>query len=241
MRSVVLALIGFVLLVGFTPVHADDLVARSRAAYASLGSYSDTGVVTYEATGLTERYTFKTYYRAPRHLYFEFDNEKKSGGRQQILWKEGGDLQSWNSATRVFETIPTASGREVATISSAAGTTYGTSVLILSLLFPKSGLIGTIGELADASAAGMEDIGGRRCYKLVGVARSTYASGQVTNARATSIWIDTETLLVRRVFTDTPKNYPVGSIARLTTTLDPQLNPALEDGRFHFVVPNLQK
>lgn len=241
MRSMFPALIGFVLVVGFTPVQADDLIARSRAAYASLRSYSDTGVVTYEANGYTERYTFKTYYRAPRHLYFEFDNDKKAGGRQQIFWKEGGDLQTWNSATRVFETIPVASGREVATIGGAAGTTYGTAVLILSLLFQKSGLIGTIGEFANGSDVGTEDIGGRRCYKLVGVARSTYASGQVTNVRATTIWIDAETLLVRRVFTDTPKNYPVGSIARLATTLEPQLNPTLEDGRFRFVVPNLQK
>jgi hypothetical protein len=48
-------------------------------------------------------------------------------------------------------------------------------------------------------------------------------------------------MLVRQVFTDTPKSYPVGSIARSTTTIEPQLNPMLDDARFHFLVPNLQK
>ena len=53
-------------------------------------------------------------------------------------------------------------------------------------------------------------------------------------------WIDAETMLVRKVFEDTPKGYPAGSYSRLTVTIEPQANATLDDGKFQFTVPTSQ-
>jgi hypothetical protein len=74
----------------------------------------------------------------------------------------------------------------------------------------------------------------------VGVARSTYRTGHEHNVRRTTIWIDQETLLVRKIFEDTPRGTPATSIMRVTTTFEPVLNPTIEDSRFRFVAPTGQ-
>jgi hypothetical protein len=51
-----------------------------------------------------------------------------------------------------------------------------------------------------------------------------------------TVWIDAQTLLVRRVFEDTAEG--TGSDAnRFTTTFEPQANPTLDDARFAFTPP----
>ena len=119
--------------------------------------------------------------------------------------------------------------------------TAGASTQMASLLFAGAGLVSTMGELADMTPAGTETINGRPAYKLMGVARSMYGTGYEHNVRRTTVWIDTETLLVRRIFEDTPKGIPAGSRSRKTTTFNAQKNPALDDSQFRFVVPTLQK
>ncbi len=89
------------------------------------------------------------------------------------------------------------------------------------------------------SAAGTEVVGGRPCQKFVGVAKSTYqTSGRVVNVRGTSVWIDAESLLVRKVFEDTPEGGAAGYANQVTTTFEPQVNPVLDDSRFHFTPPS---
>ena len=63
---------------------AEDILDRSRAMYAGLNSYSDTGVVVNEfGTSSKERHTFTTYFsRAPRGFYFDFLEFKK----EQAQW-----------------------------------------------------------------------------------------------------------------------------------------------------------
>ena len=75
----------------------------------------------------------------------------------------------------------------------------------------------------------------------MGVARSVYPSGKVTNIRNATVWIDAETFLIRQVFTDTPKGYPMGQISRLTITYEPRLNPSLPDSLFAFTPPSGQQ
>src|SRR5262245_51264858 len=56
---------------------ADDVLARSRAMYAGLRSYADTGTVLHEfSVSSKERHTFTTYFnRSPRRFYFDFKKE----------------------------------------------------------------------------------------------------------------------------------------------------------------------
>lgn len=231
------------------PPRAADILAQSRAAYAALASYADEGLVTEEATGFVERARFRTSFRQPTHFFYEYEglSTKYASGIEapdrahQVLWMAGGDLEKWDAVLRTHDTYPRAAGGQVSAVASTGARTRGTGVLIPSLLFSKSRLVGTIQEFADFEVAGAESVGGHPCHKLIGVARSTYPSGQVVNVRPTTVWIDTRTLLIRKVFTDTPKGYPAGSIQRLTITIEPRANPALADSVFRFVVPEAQE
>ena len=64
-----------------------------------------------------------------------------------------------------------------------------------------------------------------------------YPSGQMTNVRQVTVWIDAESLLVRKVFEDTPKGYAIGSYLRTTVTIEPRANSKLDDSKFQFRVP----
>jgi hypothetical protein len=187
-------------------------------------------------TNIVNRHTFKTYYRAPRHFYFEFTEDKAAGGSVLAIWCEGGDFETWWTDTKVHSKYPP--GQGTAAFTTAVSFTMGSAIQIPSLLFSGAGLVGTLGELGDLTSAGTEPIGGRPTHKLTGTARSTYAAtGRVVNERAVIVWIDAETLLIRRIFEDTPTNFPAGARNRITTTFDPQANPALDDSRFRFTVP----
>ena len=48
-----------------------------------------------------------------------------------------------------------------------------------------------------------------------------------------TVWIDAESLLIRKVV-EVPKDVLPGQIARVTTTFQPQANPKLDDARFTF-------
>lgn len=228
------------------PVFAEDILAKSRVVYASLKSYSDSGTVAAEFDGFVERAKFRTRYRAPNDFLLEYrgqETEYSTGLRAEnpahhVLWMVSGNLERWDAGMKTHERYPAAGGQQVEAVAGSAAYTAGTSVLIPSLLFSKTRLVGTLQEIADASVAGTENVNGRPCHKVVGVARSVYPTGQVFNVRPVVVWIDTETLLIRKVFTDTPQGYPVGAISRLTVTLNPHLNPTLTDSSFRFTIPS---
>ena len=110
-----------------------------------------------------------------------------------------------------------------------------------AVIFSKANLPGTILQIQQAADAGFETVSGHRCHKIVGMAAAYYPSGQITNVRQVTVWIDAETFLVRKVFEDTPKGYPAGSYYRLTVTIEPQANPTLDDSKFRFTVPTFQQ
>ena len=220
---------------------SDDILARSRAMYATLKSYADTGTVVYEyGTRSVSRHTFKTYYRAPRNFYFEFVEDKADGGSRWVIWCEGADFQSWASDTGIHNVYPP--GQGAAAFLGATYPSLGSATQMASLLFPNAGLNSTLVELTDMTPAGTDQINGRAAHRLSGIARGIYgATGHIHNVRRTAVWIDTETLLVRKIFEDTPKGTVAGSRRLVTTTFEAQANPSLEDSRFKFVVPSLQK
>jgi outer membrane lipoprotein-sorting protein len=215
----------------------EDILVRSRKMYASLKSYADSGVVDYEfgqsSAPQRERYTCRTSYRAPRRFFFDFT--KSTPGGRFVVWGDGDAFHTWWAATGVEDTHPRGTGARAFVLSTPQ--TSGASVLISPLLFPGAGLIGTLEEFADGAVEGTEMVGGRNCHKIVGVARSRYATGNETNVRRTTVWVDAETLLVRRVFEDTPRGTPTSLVSRRTTTLEPQADPPLDDSRFHFTPP----
>jgi outer membrane lipoprotein-sorting protein len=221
-----------------SPSASDDVFARSRTMYASLKSYADTGTIVSEygsaASPSVERHAFKTYYRAPRHYYFEFNEDKKAGADRSVIWSDDDAFYTWWSVTGVETAYPRGRGASALVSSPYAR-------MIAPLLFSRAGLQGSLTEVSATSDAGIEQVGGRRCHKRTGVAQSVYgATGHVTNVRRITIWIDVDTLLVRKIFEDTPRGTPAGTALRYTITFEPQANPALDDSRFRFTAPATQ-
>ena len=225
---------------------AEDVLAKTRAAYAALTSYADSGTVLDESDGFTDRSSFRTLFnRDPRHLLIDFRaivSEYKAGNRvplnsQVILWMENGDLQTWSSKSDAHETYPADGGQQVNALKNAGYYTSGISVLIPSHLYSKSGLASPVHATEDATADGFETVNGRRCLRILGVERWRYPSGKETGVRAITLWIDAETYLIHKIVEDTPKGMRRGAISRRTTTIKHQANPKLEPAQFRFAVP----
>jgi hypothetical protein len=219
------------------------ILERSRATYAALRSYADTGVIITEllnigTTGppLTERHTFVTYYRAPRQFLFDFKKDPKVGDERFVVWANGADFNTWWSATKVHDTYP--KGRGATAFALAAFPTKNSIVQIAPLLFAQAGLHGSIVDFQVSRAGEVEVIDGHRCYQLIGQVGLAYSTGTVTDVRPTIVWIDAETLLARKVLEDTPSSAGAGTVDRITTIFEPQADPKIDDTRFSFSVPS---
>jgi outer membrane lipoprotein-sorting protein len=221
-----------------TPASADDILARSRALYAGLNSYADTGVVLDEyGTGTRERHSFTTYFsRAPRGFYFDF---KRESGDRFLIWGDPQAFHSWWRATGVKDDYP--NPNNIGAFSTAGPHTVGSALKIPTLLYSKAPFQGAFTNYTDAVQDGTEEIGGHRCYRLVGTAKDVYgATGHESNLRKMTVWIDAESFLIRQVV-EVPKEILPGHIDKTTTTFEPQANPALDESRFKFTPPAGEK
>ncbi len=223
---------------------AMDLLKRSVDLYSTLPAYADSGTAVREGPGLVDRWKFKTYFSRPRNFRFDFQGVTSqsagltmdSSSQHIVLWMIEGELQSFNQQMRSHNAVGR-TGNQPGELLNASAYTAGTSVLIPSLLFAKSDLPGSIRQIREAAYAGLESVNGHRCHKIVGTAAQFYPSGKMTNVREVTVWLDEQSLLVRKVFEDTPRGYPSGSYLRLTINLDPQANPRLATADFQFTVP----
>lgn len=223
---------------GATSLSSDDILARSQATYAALHSYSDTGTVDteYGPPGgvLREHHTFKTFFRAPRHFLFDF--VKADDADRFVVWSDDEAFHTWWKATGVAETYP--KGQGGGAFVAGGQPTINSLMQLSPWLFPQADLTGPLTEFGDATLAGTESVNGRPCHKLVGTGKSVYrASGRVVNVRPMTVWIDTQTLLVRRVLEGAAQGSATGTVDQTTTTFEPQANPALDDARFVFTPP----
>ena len=230
---------------------AEDLLAKSMATYATLTSYADSGTAMVEYGSVRDVGHFRTYRRKqPSDFYFEWGRQVKlyktpgdslpMPGKRMVFWMQNGELQTYDKETATHRTYPAGTSNQPSVLSASKHATTETITLIPSLLFSKAKLVGPLQEVSEISLAGIEEVGGHRCHKLVGIASSVYPSGAVTNVRPIAVWIDAQTMLIRKVFTDTPKGYGTNSISRFTWVLDPTPNPTLDDSKFQFTVPETQ-
>jgi hypothetical protein len=223
---------------------ASELLERSRATYVALRSYADTGIVTTEdqlpsAPAIVEHHKFTTYYRAPRQFFFDFNEDPKAGGERFVIWCAGENFNTWWSTTGVHEKYER--GRGEVAFGTGSLPTKGSALQIPPLFFSQAGLQGPLVNLNEPRLAGTEEVGGRRCHKITAEIRLAYGTGNVGEERAVTIWIDVETLLVRKFFQDTPRGGMAGAVSHVTTTFEPRADPALDDDRFHFTVPAGEK
>lgn len=220
---------------------AAEVLAQSRAAYAALRSYADTGSVVNEfgssaGQPLSERHRFRTLFRRPRSFVFDF---LKKGGDRYVVWSDDQAFHSWWKTTGVQYDYP--KGQGAGAFSGGAAQTKGSLVMIPPLLFTGAGLVGPMTQFGDAEEDGREAVNGHDCIRLVGVAKDVYPSGKEVNVRKVIVWIDAKSLLVRRVFEDTPRGSMAMAVNRYITTVDPQVNPRLDDASFAFTPPDAQQ
>jgi outer membrane lipoprotein-sorting protein len=213
---------------------AEDIWQKSRALYAGLRSYADTGVVVVEyGRGSMDRHTFITSInRAPRRFYFDFN---KQGGDRYVIWGDPEAFHTWWKTTGAHDDYP--NPNNVGAFSTAGYQTSGSAMKIPALWFSNAGLQGAFTNFADAVLDGTEEVDGRKCHRLTGSTRDVYgATGKETNVRRLTVWIDVESLLVRRVL-EVPKDQLPGQRTQTTTTFQPRANPVLDENSFRFVVP----
>ncbi|MCC6869044.1 MAG: hypothetical protein IT522_09490 [Burkholderiales bacterium] len=214
---------------------ADDILARSRATYAALASYADSGTIDAEfgtAAGLgREHHDFRTVFRGPRQLLFDFT--KANHADRFVVWSDAEAFHTWWKATGSIANYP--KGQGLSAFVTGSVPTLGALTMVTPWLFPKAGLVGILTELSDVTEAGSDTIAGHPCRKIVGTAQSVYgATGHVTNVRRVAVWIDVATLLVRRIAEDASEGQIV---SRRTYTFDPQANPTIDEAQLRFVVP----
>ncbi len=214
---------------------ADDVLTKTRAAYAALKSYEDKGNVDVEfgqaGAQVKERHSFRTAYKAPRQYLFDFT--KAGGADRDVAWGDGEMFHSWWKSTGQQQDFPKGQGANAFIFGTTP--TLNAIVQIAPLLFPNAGLSGPMVEFGDAVNAGIEPVDGHDCYKLSGTAHAVYkATGRVTDTRPMTVWIDTRTMLVRKVFEDRSQGK---LLSRSTTSFDPHDNPQPDERLFRFSAP----
>ena len=212
------------------------ILQRTRTTYAALSSYSDSGTVIVDlSASAQDRHTFTTLFkRAPRHFLFDF---RKQGDDRYVVWGDPDAFHTWWKEIDQQSDYPNPQNIDAINLSDFQ--TAGSVNKIAMLLYPKASLVGALTHFADAALDGTEDVGGQRCFRLVGRTSDLYgATGKEVNIRKLTLWIDAKTALVRQI-REEAKAAP-GLMNRMTTTYVPVANPTLADGQFTFAPPASQ-
>ena len=227
---------------------ANAILERSMAAYQKLQTYSDSGTVTLVYDNNTTYGVWRTHFqRKPNSFFFKFRELKvvhTSYGttplnRELIWWLSNGKLETWNPQHKEHQVYIAGQHNQITPLRAELQT-HGAITLIPTMFYSKAGLFGVLQEIVKLAEAGTEVVNGRNCHKLTGFAQSSYPSGKTFNTRPVTIWIDTETMMIRKVFQDTPKGRGVGSVVRYTYTVFPEANPPLTPKHFQYKVPVVQ-
>ena len=160
-----------------TILSVEEVLEKTRALYPTLTSYADSGTVTAELTGFSNRARFRTYFvNKPRNYFFEYSataSEYTSGTRiplkdRIVLWMFKGQLQSWNSALGTVDEYPEGTNQVTPFITAGSGT-YGSAILVPSLIYRRRGSSPRSRNLATSPARGSSRSG-------TGVATSSWGS-----------------------------------------------------------------
>lgn len=169
-----------------TKPSAVDILEQSRAKYASLSSYSDTGRVVANIGGVQSTITFSTRLARP-NLYrveWKLPGQLADRSNEAVVWSagEGDFLQVGNAAQQELPDKETA-------IRKAIGALSGSAVALASTFFDLSVLNRFSGSFASATRERDEKAGAVDCY----VVSRDLGDGPTT------LWIGKQDLLIRQV------------------------------------------
>jgi outer membrane lipoprotein-sorting protein len=236
-RRVAIVILGLVsagpVLPGAGAAEQSDVLEQSKAAYAALQTYADTGVVIAEfGVSSREQHRFTTRLsRSPRGFLFDFE---QAAGDRYVIWGDPQAFHTWWKATGQQSDHPNPNNSGAFLLADSP--TLGAALKIPALLYAKASLPGTFLHFEPRGSPGEESFDGHRCYLVSGTSKDVYgATGREVNVRSVSIWVDAQTLLIRKVVEEWP---PVGGQTnRRTTLIEPQANPALQASAMQFTAP----
>lgn len=209
------------------------ILQKTRDTYVGVKSYADAGTIVYEyGADAKDQHTFATYFnRGPRHFLLEFN---KQGGDRYVIWGDPDAFHTWWKTTGQQTDYPNPNNTPA--ISLSGFNTQGIAMKIPTLLYGKSRLAAEMLNIADPVLDGTDEIGGHSCYRITGRASDVYAATRKeVNVRRVTVWIDTESFLVRKMVEES-KALP-GTRNRTTTSYEPRANPTLDDAKFKFTPP----
>jgi len=215
----------------------EEILASMRAAYAKLESYHDTGSILIEEKSIgapltSERHTFTTRFSAPRRFYFDYRKDPTFTDERYVIWCATETFSTWWSATQTVERYAQGEGQNAFAIAEYP--TNGAALLVAPLLFQGAGLHGPLADFDAPVFVGTETISERTHYVLSADLRVNHWSDAT---RTTTIWIDGETYLVRRIHQDTPSGMGRDVIQRMTATFEPATEFLQGEDTFSFSPP----
>jgi outer membrane lipoprotein-sorting protein len=218
----------------------DQILEKMHAAYASLSTYSDSGMVTTEDKNvggptMTEHHSFVTRFKSPKQFFFAYTKDPKVYDERFVIWCGGETFTTWWSASQSTENYPQGQGGNAFAIGELP--TSGALLLVPPLLFAAEDLQGPLALTKEATLSGTETIAGHKTYILTAELQESHWS---QNTRTTKIWVDADSYLVRKVMQDTPTGLGGNVVQRVTVTFEPVANGALAAGAFTFTPPPVQ-
>jgi outer membrane lipoprotein-sorting protein len=208
-----------------TPPDAPSLIGKMQAVYASCRSYRDQGqlVLTKVENGrvVSIHRAVRIVFERPDRFRFEHTQERRSGGEKDLvaIWSDRGQFYSWWSimpGVRKHVDFMQAFrwGREVS----------GRGMYMVDLLHQLTADDWLWKANVSTAQFGPEEkVSGRRCYTV-----------DIPGGRATRLWIDKESFLIRKVYTSFGKDAEYRDV---TSTYSPELNVPIEASEFVFKPP----
>jgi len=204
-------------------LNAYEIMSRCVAAYAGCRSYVDLGVQNDRSAGGAE-VAFATNFERDRGFRFEFLRERVDAPFEEdrmVIWGTGTHVRTWWSIEgNTVESMPLPVGT-----AAAAEKTHGASTTIPDLLMPASTSGLSHLPLRQPTRIGVEPVGTRLCFVLL----------EASASRETTVWIDTQSFLVRRMRAKTSVGTPSQFETEIVYT--PAVNVAIGGSDFEFEPP----
>jgi hypothetical protein len=214
---------------------ADQIIALVTETYKSCGTYRDSGVATTlfihpDGRTDTEKQPFTTAFVRPGRFRFEyrhefFQNQEKPGTplkpNRHIIWRQGQDVRTWWD---IRPGVETQSSLHLA-LAGAYGVSSASSGEIPALLLPQEVSGGRLRYLHEPTRLQNAELGNVNCIRIQG---QDYETNLVT------FWIDSNTLLIRRV----DSGHDFGSFrTEVTMTYNPVINDPIPEEKLAFDPP----
>ncbi len=206
---------------------AQQILQRMGRVYANCKSYSDSGVVSTVFTSAKGKRTvkkpFTTAFIRPDRFRFEY-TERKSDNRtyHYIVWRKGKAVRTWwdvhDPAVELPQSLDLA-------LAGATGVSGGSAHSIPAMLLPMEVSGSRLTNLRETHRLPNAKLSGVECFRIEG---RKSLSGPIV------LWIDTRTLLLRRIYEQTD----FGDFRAVeTTTYEPVVNGKVTDKMLEFRHP----